>query len=106
MIRVKFKTFVYLGGDNLINDFLNSINWDAFSGIINMISVAISAILTYIIISQTRKISRNQNELEKKMNDQQMTIQKRQIRVDIFPYKREIYLNLFKVLEFANFFEN
>lgn len=89
----------------MINEFVHSIYWEGVSGIVNIIGVLISFILTFTIINQTKNLSKSQSELEKKLSEQQNMIRKRQIRIDVFPYKREIYLNLFKVLEFTNFLE-
>ena len=88
------------------------INWDA-SAVGTWLGVGITSVLTYIIIHQSGRINKEQVNLEKKLseqqialqekiNEQQKTIQKRQIKVELFPYKRELYLNLYKVLEFSN----
>lgn len=63
-------------------------------------------ILTGIIIYQTSKNSRKQLELTKNINQQQKSIQKRQLKVDIYPYKREIYVHLTKVYEFTHTLNN
>lgn len=77
-------------------------NWDALSAISTSIGVIISALLTYLIIKQTNIQNKKQTDLEKEINKQQVTMQQRQIKVDIFPHKRELYLNLYKVLEFSD----
>lgn len=70
--------------------------------ITNFLGMVFTISLTGIIISQTSKNSRKQLELTKNINQQQSSIQKRQIKVDIYPYKREIYVHLTKVYEFTN----
>lgn len=82
------------------------INWDALSAIGTCIGAIITAVLTYIIIHQTGRLNKEQAILEERMNEQQMALQKRQIKVDIFPYKRELFLNLFRVTDFTNFLTN
>jgi hypothetical protein len=88
---------------SFINDFLMLFNWEIISGVVSIIEVIISSLLTFIIIKQTYKLNKMQNAMEEKLNYQQSLLQKRQIKIDTFPYKRELYLNLFKVLEFSNF---
>jgi len=77
--------------------------WDAVGAIGTCLGVIITSILTFIIIWQTGKINQKQIDLDRKLSEQQISLQKRQIRVDIFPYRREIYHNIFKVMEFSNF---
>ena len=77
--------------------------WDAVSAVGTWAGVIITSILTFIIIKQTGKINQRQIYLDKKLNEQQIELQKRQIKVDVFPYRREIYHNIFKVMEFSNF---
>lgn len=84
-----------------MNSFLYSINWDIASGIADWIGVVLTSILTFIIITQTQKLSKQQGELDRKLNEQQIEIQKRQIKLDVFPYKRDIYINLYKIIQFA-----
>lgn len=55
-----------------------------------IISMLLTAFLTFLIIRQTRKL-----------NMQQMELQKRQIKITLFPYKRELYANLAKVFRLA-----
>lgn len=64
--------------------------WNALSAISSLMGVVLTAILTFIIIRQT-------NNLNKK----QLSLQKRQIRIDTFNYKRDIFLSVIKILEFT-----
>lgn len=77
------------------------------------LGVIVTTILTYKIIKQTKsifenqvkweaKINRRQMDLQNELNEQQIEIQKRQIRVDLFHYKRELYVNLLKVIELSS----
>ena len=85
-----------------INNWLNNIYWDAVVGIFSALNVIILGTLTFIIIIQTKKNTENQILLEERITKYQNKLQLRQLKIDIFPYKREIFLNLYKVLEFSN----
>jgi hypothetical protein len=71
-----------------ISEWLHLFDWDIMQGLISLLSVFITAYLTYRIINQTAKLNKQQEEL-----------QKRQISVDLFSYRRDIYQNLYKILE-------
>lgn len=88
-----------------INDWFHTIYWDAVGGIFGSINVILTFILTLIIIRQTNKLNAQQADLEKKLNDKNESLTKRQLKMEAFPYKRELYLNLFKVLEFTRFID-
>ncbi len=77
-------------------------NENIITMIINILGIVFTIILTGIIIFQTSKNSRKQLELTKNINQQQNSIQKRQIKLDIYPYKREIYVHITKVYEFTH----
>ncbi len=72
-------------------------NWIAIT------DVLITAILTAIIIFQTQKLNKKQLGFEEKNNQREAELQKRQIQVETFPYKREIYKNTFAVFECCDF---
>ncbi len=65
--------------------------------------VLITAILTAIIIFQTHKLNKMQLNFENKANQRELELQKRQIQIDTFPYKREIYTNTFAIFECCNY---
>lgn len=90
---------------DIINSWILSIEWNAVSGIASVLGVLITTILTYIIIKQTRILSEQQSKLESRINKEQNDLIRRQLKVEAFPYKRNLYLNLFKVLEFSHFLE-
>jgi len=91
---------------NEIIVFLENIITDAWSGlesIVNILNVILTLILTTIIIFQSKKISNRQIEFEKKYNEQQVEIQKNQLRVDTFSIKRKIFFEVSNILEFCHF---
>lgn len=88
-----------------INSWLLSIEWNVVSGISSVLGVLITTILTYIIIRQTRILSEQQSKLESRINKEQNDLVRRQLKVEAFPYKRNLYLNLFKVIEFTHFLD-
>lgn len=80
---------------------------------ISLVDVIITAFLTAVIICQTKRLNEQQQQAEKesaeqqrafeaRLNQQQIELQKRQIQVDTFPYKREIYAHVFSVLALCN----
>lgn len=69
---------------------------------IAFLSLVITSILTFLIIKQTKKLNRQQLEIEESINLKQIEMQKRQICVDSYPYKREIYCHVFAVLELCH----
>lgn len=79
-------------------------NWLSVS--IMFASFLVSAFLTGLIIWQTKRLNQNQQELEKSINNQQIELQKRQIQIDSYPYKREIYTNVFQVLALCDQLKN
>jgi|GEM_PF-2165024 len=81
--------------------------------IIAFAEVVITTILTVKIIRQTKNLNDKQDEfeeknakeraaLDKQLNEQQLEMQRKQLRVDTFPYKREIYKNTFRIMEFCH----
>ena len=66
------------------------INEKVISICIAFASLVITSILTFLIIRQTKKLNRQQLEIEESINLKQIEMQKRQICVDSYPYKREI----------------
>lgn len=69
---------------------------------ISFLSLVISSILTYLIIKQTHKLNKQQMQIEENINFKQLEMQKRQICIDSYPYKREIYCYVFAVLELCH----
>jgi len=78
-------------------------SWDAINVYISLLNVFITAALTLLIILQTKKLNKQQNKFDLEMNEKQIVMQKNQLKVDTFPYKREIYLNLKRILTFTSF---
>lgn len=66
------------------------------------LSLLFSTILTYLIIRQTKNLSRQQVKIEENINLKQIEVQKKQILVEAYPYKREIYCNVSAVLELCH----
>lgn len=81
----------------------NNEKW--LSLIIQSLNVFISFGLSLLIIFQTRKLNEKQITFELEQNNKQLEYQKRQIHLDTYPYKREIYTHVFNVLELCNQFE-
>lgn len=78
------------------------INEKLISICIAFTSLVITSLLTFLIIKQTKKLNRQQLEIEESINLKQIEMQKRQICVDSYPYKREIYCHVFSVLELCH----
>lgn len=78
------------------------INEKLISICIAFTSLVITSLLTFLIIKQTKKLNRQQLEIEESINHKQIEMQKRQICVDSYPYKREIYCHVFAVLELCH----
>ena len=66
----------------------------------------ITAVLTFIIIYQTRKNNNAVQKLEKQISDRDVDLQRKQLKLELFPYKREIYRNLISVFSFCEMYEN
>lgn len=78
---------------------MNIFSTSNFPVIIDILSLIINSILTIVIIYNTQKNASNQQKYEEKMNMQQLRIQEKQQKIDIFPYRRNVYLNLFKIFQ-------
>ena len=70
---------------------------------IAIVDVVITAILTAIIIFQTHKLNKKQLDFERRVSQRDEDLQKRQIQIDTFPYKREIYESVFSIFECCNY---
>lgn len=86
---------------------MNIIQWLSFNEklitiCISFLSLMVSSILTFLIIKQTKTLNNQQMQIEENLNLKQIEMQKRQIRVDSYPYKREIYCYVFAVLELCH----
>ena len=77
-----------------------------FNIAIALLSLLVTSILTVIIIVQTARLAKKQNEQEKLINKQQEDLQKRQIRIDTFDYKNNIYSALYKVFQMTGEIED
>ena len=84
-----------------MNDFLNWIieNEVLLNTILAFLSFIITSVLTFVIIYQTSKLSKQQSKQEMEISKQQAELQKRQIRLDTFDYKNNIYHALHKVFQ-------
>ena len=80
--------------------------------LIAFISMLLTGVLTFLIIRQTSRLNIQQTELQSTINQQQIDMQKsisdqqnelfkRQIRIDLFKYRIELYSNLTKVFNYA-----
>jgi len=66
---------------------------------IDLLGVILTFILTTIIIVQTQRLNKAQLEFETKVHQNEEDLQKRQIQINTFPYKREIYANVYGIFE-------
>ena len=78
------------------------------SEIIALIDVIITSLLTGVIIWQAFKLNksqqqleerlnRNQSELQEKLNQSQIEMQQRQLKLDVYEYRRSVYLKITRV---------
>lgn len=74
--------------------------WDI---VLSIISVIVSSVLTALIIRQTKKLNDKQQELDKMLNESQKELQQRQLKLDLYNYRRGIYINLAKIYDFTEF---
>ena len=76
--------------------------------IISGIELIITAILTFIIIHQTNKNNDSIQKLEKQISEREAHLQQQQLKLELFPYKREIYrhlISIFSVCELYDFLD-
>lgn len=64
----------------------------------SMVGVIATTILTIVIIAVTVRNHKRTVELEKEINHQEVKIHERQLRVDTYTHKREIYRNAMSVI--------
>lgn len=69
--------------------------------IVDFLMLIVTTILTVKIICQTNKLSKKQIEQELMLNSKQEELQKRQIRIETFDYKSDIYHALYKVFKMS-----
>lgn len=69
--------------------------------ILSAVNFFVSAVLTIFIILQTKKLNDKQQELDKALNESQNELQQRQLKLDLYNYRREVYVNLAKIYEFT-----
>lgn len=76
--------------------------------IISGLELIITAILTFIIIHQTNKNNDSIQKLEKQISEREAHLQQQQLKLELFPYKREIYrhlISIFSVCELYDFLD-
>lgn len=73
---------------------------------ISLLSFIVTSVLTVVIIGQTSKLAKQQSEQEKHINKQQEDLQKRQMRIDTFDYKNNIYHALYRVFQMTGEIED
>lgn len=73
---------------------------------ISFLAFIVTSIMTVIIITQTSKLSKKQNEQERLISKRQEDLQKRQIKIDTFEYKNSIYRILYKVFQMTGEIED
>lgn len=74
---------------------------DRLDLLISFFSLLSTTVLTILIIHQTHNLAKQQTELEQHLNKQQLEMQKRQIRLESFSYKIEIYKALHNAFQFT-----
>jgi uncharacterized membrane-anchored protein YhcB (DUF1043 family) len=98
-------------------ELLHMFEWEIVSGVTSILSVIFTTILTFLIIRQTNRLTKIQQKtdadrfdyrvmMEKNINDSQLFMQNRQLMLDKFAYKLEIYEDVYKVMEFVNSLQN
>lgn len=81
-----------------------SLNEKWLSLCLSLFSILITSFLTFLIIYQTEKLNRKQIDFESLIQKRQEDLQKRQILLESFPYKREIYSHVFTIFELCHQF--
>ena len=74
--------------------------------LISGFEMIITAVLTFIIIYRTKKNNDAVQKLEKQISDRDVDLQRKQLKLELFPYKREIYRHLISVFSFCEMYEN
>lgn len=69
--------------------------------VFSLFSIGITSLLTVLIIIQTKKLTKKQQELDKVLNESQRELQQRQLKLDLYNYRRDVYVNLAKIYEFT-----
>ena len=70
--------------------------------IISLIDVIITTVLTGVIIWQTYSLHKKQQELEERINNSQLEMQKRQLKVEVFDKRRKIRTVLYGISDFCD----
>lgn len=73
--------------------------------IISLIDVIITTVLTGVIIWQTYSLHKKQQELEERINNSQLEMQQKQLRLEIYNYRRTVYSHLIRVFDFCSRFQ-
>ena len=74
--------------------------------LISGFEMIITAVLTFIIIYQTKKNNDAVQKLEKQISNRDVDLQRKQLKLELFPYKREIYRHLLSVFSFCEMYED
>lgn len=69
--------------------------------VFSLLSIGITSLLTVLIIIQTKKLTKKQQELDKVLNESQRELQQRQLKLDLYNYRRDVYVNLAKIYKFT-----
>lgn len=75
--------------------------YEVYDLVFSLLSIGITSLLTVLIIIQTKKLTKKQQELDKALNESQREIQQRQLKLDLYNYRREIYRNIIKIYRFC-----
>ena len=76
------------------------------SDCIAIVDVLFTTILTGIIIFQTSALSKRQHMFEEATAKKESELQQRQLQVETYPFKREIYANTFAIFECCRLLKN
>lgn len=69
--------------------------------ILSAVNFFVSAVLTIFIILQTNRLNKKQQKLDKALNESQRELQQRQLKLDLYNYRRDVYVNLANIYEFT-----
>ena len=88
---------------NFYNSIENAADIIAFWGLIVSIgSFIVTTVLTIYIIRQTTRLNKRQQNLERMINQSQIEMQQRQLKLDVYEYRREVYLGLTKIFNLCS----
>lgn len=81
-----------------IGSFISS-NSVVLTTVFSFVDTVATILLTCILILQNKKLSRDQLESEKNLNEKMLKMQEKAAKIEALPYKRELYKNTFAILE-------